>query len=396
MRIKIKMNTMYYFALYIYILNTVVLYGGITDVIPFWQKMHVVLGYVSIVLIFFHIKRNLKWMTKHSAIYASIMFISSWISYKLSKREDIFFMALFIIGAIGTDFMESAKVILKAQITALIIIFTLCFGGLIHNTIIVSDRVGGSMVRYSMGFAHPNTLAALIFQIIALIIYINREKIKLPGYIALGAVTILGYKITYSRTSLVASLILLVVAYSYKIFSRIGAKKIWNVVSHNVVKIILLIGMILSIYLAKNYNNFEGWISFFINYDTISVRLKLLNIALSIYGLTPFGQEVNIVNSIGYFSNFDSQSAVLDNSFVFMLIVYGVINTIWFLLGYFKSIKYAQKNIDWAYMICVVSFIAMAFTEKYLVSLMYNFTVLMIGQRLYSKSNSAYKRGRYE
>jgi hypothetical protein len=387
MQLKIRKSKFYYYALFIFIFSSVILHSGITEIITSWGRIHRICGLISTVLVVVHFIKNSRRIIGITRIFAVVIFLLAIASYYFSKREDFFFISIFIIGSIKTDFKESAKVILKANIISILLVIILCFVGGISNNSIIADRAGTSVVRYSMGFAHPNTFATMIFQIIALIIYVYGDKMRLPGYVGILIAAFVCYRTTYSRSALYVSVLLVLMIYLYNTSRKIGFVPIWTFITKNAVKILLVVGVLASLYLSQNYRNLSGWISNIVNYDTIYSRLRLLNVALSIYPIKLFGQEVEIVSSTNYFSTFTGQSAVLDNSFVFLMIVYGVMNAIWFLYGYFCAIKTAQENKDWTFLICSLAFVILGFSEKYFVNLIYNFTVLMIGQYLYSKAN---------
>lgn len=386
-KMRFRVSDIYYYCLFIWIITVQFLHSGITEIITIWGLIY---RFITLLVIAIIVIRYMNHILSKRIEYRKLLFgiliaSPSLISYFICGRDDLVVITTFIVGSIHTDFKRSLKTILRAQIISVLIIVILSVLGVIENGTFIAQR-GDTVVRYALGFAHPNTLAMNVFQIIALIIYTHFEKLKSGHYFALCVLSFVIYFASHSRTSLYISLALIVIIFIYRIFSAIHLRKIWTFIIYNTSKIIILAGIIGSIYLAINFNN--GILATFGQYGSLISRFRLLNTAMSVFEVNLFGQYINIVSSSDYYSTqaYLSQGAVLDNSYIYSLLQYGIVNTVWIFFGYYQSIKNARKKKDWAFLICAIAFLIMGFTEKYFVSLIYNFTLLMIGQWLYQYS----------
>lgn len=309
----------------------------------------------------------------------------AFLSYFKSGRDELLLAIIFVIGAINTKRDMVFKTAYRANILGMLIVVVCSLIGFINSNVTNSIRDGINLARYSMGFSHPNAFAAAVLQFTAFIIYFNFSKIKTGNLASLALLNYFIYRVTYSRTSFILSLILIIVVFCYKNLSRIRVQKILDWIVSNITKILLFVGLIGSVYLAANYKKNPRIFEFLSNGDTLQTRIRLMGQALEIYPITLFGQVVNTIRSSEY-SFALGNGVVLDNAYIFSLLAYGAVPTIVLVILYYKTLQNEFFNKNILFIICSVIFIVLGFSEKYFVNVMYNFTLLGLAGTFYQSN----------
>lgn len=375
---KIKVRNIYYYCLFIWLIANYAMRTGFSGI-----NLHIIgIAYRAITwgCIFAIVLRWLKYVNsgmiraKSFAVQA-IVLVAAFLSYFKSGRDELLLSMIFIVGAINTEREKVFKTAYRANILGMIIVVGSYLIGIIDHSITYSLRDGINVSRYSMGFSHPNAFAALVLQLTVLYFYLNFNRIKTKSLIFWMLINTLVYRITYSRTSFLLSLLFLIIAFCYKNSSKLKIQKIWNWVVNNVTKVLLIAGLGDSVYLAVNYKSNLKILQFLSSGDTLQTRVRLMGQALEIYPITLFGQVVNTIKSSEY--NFAlGNGVVLDNAYIFSLLSYGVIPTLILVILYGKTLQYEYSRKNSLFVICAIIFVVLGFSEKYFVSLMYNFTLL--------------------
>lgn len=311
---------------------------------------------------------------RNSVIVIGVVF-ATYMSYRNSGRDDLFIASLLIIALAGTEFRKTVSYYFKGELIGFIVVLICCSLGVIKNTSFTAIRESGSVVRYYMGFAHANAFAGLAMQMTALFVYLNFKRIKNIHLILLVVFNYWVYTLAYSRTGLKLSLSLIFCVFVNKYASVLHFERIWKWITENTAKILLVAGIAGSVLLAVNYETVRSF-SIFQSYDSLLTRVRLISAAMNVYEVSLFGQSINFVNSSVY-SQAASDAAVIDNAFIYSLLQFGVVNTVLIIWGYIRSIRFARKEKDTAFILCAIVFIISGFTEKYFVDLTYNFTLLM-------------------
>lgn len=163
------------------------------------------------------------------------------------------------------------------------------------------------------------------------------------------------------------------------IFNGLGIGKIWRGISRNIVKILLTMGVFVSLYLGFNYKNLSSaFLNLFLRDQSLKSRIMLLNISLRNYSISVFGQRLNIISSTEYLTT-TGKYAVLDNAYLYCLLAYGIINSVIIVFVYYKTIRYMVQKRDFDYIGVLLIFVISGFFEKYFINPMYNFTLFAMG-----------------
>ena len=193
-------------------------------------------------------------------------------------------------------------------------------------TIVVASRIGFIQEQiyskvtmtgevHSLGFNNGNAAGVVIFSILvdSVILNIHRTKKTLVFSIGLFVVALMVYKVTYSRTAVLMSIIIAIIYLFKKLLLH-------NIVSGTKVAMIQVSIVVANLVLALNYNPDITWMSMF--NEVVSGRLRLSHIYLSVYRLSWMPQ---IVTRYKYLRVWDSLDYYLDNYWISFFIENGLL-----------------------------------------------------------------------
>lgn len=284
-----------------------------------------------------------------------ILFLSA---IKISNF-DILLTILLVLLAKDVDYYKIVKTYF----------ITMC---IICAFVIVSSYVGITVdwivnftygTGHSMGFNHPNNLGVIILSIVASWLYLY-PNVKFP--LLFGVPTIAGliiWKIAAARTSAI-----LLLAIPWLIFLFKSTKK-FNF--QNILKWefwIVILAFLLSIYLMYriglrgSMNNFES-------------RFNMPYILYNQYGINLFGSKLPLVGSREALQ-YKVQSIILDNAYLRVLLINGILTTLIIIDLYAVLINNAYKSKKYILLIIIVLFIVEGFMEQFFLYAEFNFTIL--------------------
>ncbi len=321
-------------------------------------------------------------INKIKILFVAVFLISTYLSYRNSGRDDIFFLAVVVIGACYIEKKQIILFLFRGMFIGVIFIVGLSLLGILDNTTQETIRGTHVVVRYFLGFAHSNTLAILVLELGMMYIYLNYKKLKRAHMFLLFVLSVLCYRITYSRTTFICYICMIFVLILIRNFSKLHLEKIWIIIANNSIKLLIIIGLFGSYFVAQNYSSGIGIVD--LVSSIIGVRIPLLYDALQLYPLKLFGQAINLVNSQEYYL-FQGMGVVLDNSYIYMLLEFGIIPTVLLFIGYFGAVKMLIQKKDYIMLMCMIIYLIAGFTEKYFSGLSYNFTLLVLIDFLYSR-----------
>lgn len=277
-----------------------------------------------------------------------------FIGYRTVSDRTIFEAFIYGTGAIFVDYKRIIKVMKSTWIWCLITVMAL-------SLLKVLPTAGGiretGEVRMSLGFVHANTLGFILFVIGLLIFVDSYEKRSRNSFIALLFLTVVDFYIANSRTTTLLLLVMDVVI-AAKVFKI-------NMISHFLSKkwvrnlllifVVALIGF--SVWLATSYNGSGRLLQ--LN-ELLNNRVQNGSYYMSLYGISLFGKSIPEF----VLWNDDFTQLYLDNAYLLMLIKYGVIATVIYVIMILQSARKAIRKKDIA-MIVAIGLIAVSlFTER--------------------------------
>lgn len=167
--------------------------------------------------------------------------------------------------------------------------------GLITNE--TFGRPESGIVRYSMGFEHPNVFGQWIMMItFSVLLSLEKSRKSVPALIVLVIINAIAYRLTDSRASLLGSVFLIAVVPCAALLSRRLDKMRWIPAAAS----ILIVGIALAFWAITYYFNMESRWQAVLN-GLFSQRLLFTNEAYHTYSITLFGQDLTLVSPLDAF-----------------------------------------------------------------------------------------------
>ena len=304
---------------------------------------------VQLIRTFYLLRNKTTWLLLW-CVCAALLFIG----YRTVSDRTI--LEAFAYGT-GAVFMDYKRIIKTMKSTWLWCLVTVVFLSLMR----IIPTVGGvretGEVRMSLGFVHANTLGFILF-IIGLLIFVDSYAVRSRNsFIALLLLTAVDFYIANSRTTTLLLLIMDIVI-STKVFKNdmishfLNKKWVRNLL---LIFVIALIGF--TVWFATSYNGSGRLLQ--LN-GLLNNRVQNGSYYMSLYRISLLGK--NIPEFVLWNDNFTQ--LYLDNGYLLMLIKYGVIATVIYVMMILQSARKAirVKNIA---MVVAIGLIAVSlFTEQ--------------------------------
>lgn len=236
-------------------------------------------------------------------------------------------------GAVFVDYKKIIKTMKSTWTGCLVTVVILSLMRIIPT-------VGGvretGEVRMSLGFVHANTLGFILF-IIGLLIFVDSYEVRSRNsFIALLLLTAVDFYIANSRTTTLLLLVMDIVI-ATKVFKNdmisyfLNKKWVRNLL---LIFVIALIGF--TVWFATSYNGSGRLLQ--LN-GLLNNRVQNGSYYMSLYGISLFGK--NIPEFVLWNDNFTQ--LYLDNGYLLMLIKYGVIATVIYVMMILQSARKAIR-----------------------------------------------------
>ena len=242
-----------------------------------------------------------------------------------------------------------------------------------HTQMAVQTKsLTGGVLRYFMGFPHPNVLHISYLVLTAFVIYCLKDGYKLKHLCALLVGNLFLFFYSYSLTGAITVGIYIFLSY-YVAKKNIG--KVEYVLAELAFPLCLLISIALPVLATgrifeladKVFNNRVAFSKHFLTWDRISL----------------------LGNNL---ASITTEIVTMDNSFVFALIVYGVLIFVVICALYFMLIHTyvkERRNMELAIIIC---FFIAGITEPFLFNTSFkNLTLLFLGEFIFRNSEAQKK-----
>lgn len=266
-----------------------------------------------------------------------------------------------LLGLRGVDTRKLLKLSFYVRSISFIIVVSLSSIGIIQNTKLIHVRGVSSVIRYSMGFSHPNQFHLAFIIILLLYLYFYFEKINVLHIIALCLLNLLIYQKSFSRTSFIIGF--------FAIFMMVWFRsnvlcKLKNFVCYG----ILPIGFMVSIVPA-------------LLYDKIGIIRKVDRL---LQWRITFGRHYLEQYQINLFgNNLHNDTTVLDSGYIELIMNYGIIFTLLYVVAYYVLIHRFVKNRNYKELLLIVCFLCYGVTEAFIPNLFVNVSMIFIGELIF-------------
>ena len=318
-------------------------------IITISNSVLLVLCIVQLVRTFYLLRKKTTWLLLW-CVCAVLLFVE----YRTVSDRTILEAFAYGTGAVFVDYKRIIRTMKSTWLWCLVTVALLSLMRIIPTTGGVRET---GEVRMSLGFVHANTLGFILF-IVGLLIFVDSYEVRSwNSFIVLLLLTTVDFYIANSRTTTLLLLIMDIVI-GTKVFKNdmishyLNKKWVRNLL---LVLVIALIGF--TVWFATSYN---GSGRLLLLNGLLNNRVQNGSYYMSLYGISLFGK--NIPQFVLWKDNFTQ--LYLDNGYLLMLIKYGVIATVIYMMMILRSARKAirVKNIA---MVVAIGLIAVSlFTEQ--------------------------------
>ena len=304
---------------------------------------------IQLVRTFYLLRKKITWLLLW-CLCAVLLFIG----YRIVSDRTILEAFAYGTGAVFVDYKKITKTMKSTWIGCLVTVALLSLLRIIPTVDGVRET---GEVRMSLGFVHANTLGFILF-IVGLLIYVDSYEVRSRNsFIVLLLLTTVDFYIANSRTTTLLLLVMDIVI-ATKIFKNdmishfLNKKWVRNLL---LVLVIALIGF--TIWFAISYNGSGRLLQ--LN-KLLNNRVQNGSYYMSLYGISLFGK--NIPGFVLWKDNFTQ--LYLDNGYLQMLIKYGVIATVIYMMMILRSARKAIRVKNIAMVVAIGLSAVSLFTEQ--------------------------------
>ncbi len=333
-----------------------------------YEINHFIYPLVAIILIVLILIQSFKYTLK-SLVLMFISIIVFFISYKNSQNSALFMTLLFILTSKNIEIDNFIKFDFKLKLYLFLFVIILYSFGM--TNVVLKYRDDGT-IRYALGFGHPNVLGAILFSMCSSLSLINYKKKNIKVYLFLFISFLICTFVCDSRASQFGIVILFLLLI---IMPKIENNKIFNKIIPFLPAVLLTISYMSAI-LYTEKSDFIIKLN-----DLTSTRIKCSSEFLDYYGVNLFGHHFE------YYGMWDKRSylTVLDNSYMNMLLQFGLAPIIVIMSSLFITMKKAIKAHKYAIIICFISLLFYGLMENYAYMIGYNAILIYMSCLIYEK-----------
>jgi hypothetical protein len=239
--------------------------------------------------------------------------------------------------------------------------------------------------RHYFFLGHANMFTAYLAWTCLEIIYIHYKQIKKLQLLLIWVINIVFYQFTHSNTgTIVLTVVILVILIE---------RKDWRFIDKGLSflsKYGFGICSILFPAIAVIYARLNGTLLMIWNWlnQGLTGRLLYGAVAYDVYGFTIFGRTISFPEKI-YWSGKWIDNVVFDNSYIWMFIIFGIVNLLILSVAFFL-LERKTNNME---KILIIAFTFYGIMEAYVVNVIICFPLLFIGKYIYEqKTAEKYKR----
>lgn len=300
------------------------------------------------------------------------------IGIALNSGTLIIMLFLFILGyPSGLNSVDLSKHVYRTIICITLLIIFLSMIGVLNDAI--SLRLSGQ-IRHSFGFADANTLGNIVIITLLLKLYSSWKKWRLKDRIIWGVIIGITFVYINSRMSFFLSIVLLLILLMYKRnYISVNLKK-------NLYKlpfILFIIGAVLTVVITFYFDFNKG--KLYIAIDNMSShRLYYMLTFFENYGIHWWGNSAVqfITRTQERYSGGYLTWMGLDNSYMFILIRYGIICLFLIALMYYFAEKNVEKSKNFGGLLYLIAFAIIGLTENYMMNIALNFSFFIFAEYL--------------
>lgn len=179
--------------------------------------------------------------SKQEWIAIGALSILSVASYIFSHEKYVIYVVALIFATKAVDLRLILKSILYATVASTLVIVVLSLFG-IGGQVVDTRDFGRGVVesRYSLGFSHANNLHGTFWYIIAIFVFLKKDKLVWWHYGILTALNIGLFVLTRSKAAVIDAQLMIVAGIIYKYANKYFFEKLWTYICGVVVYVGIL------------------------------------------------------------------------------------------------------------------------------------------------------------
>lgn len=295
--------------------------------------------------------------------------------YINTREKGALFCILLVCGMKGMEVKKVFRVGLITWILSFGGLFLLTSFHLLDSQFKVHDKLGmGRIIRWSLGYAHPNVLHISYLILACFIVYVMQEKFRFKTFAALMLLNLYVFMYSLSSTGFLAVTILLALALYWSIRKKFN--KAEQILIQFCLPICILLSLIAPVVLTGRV--FE-LVNKLVNNRLVLSKWFLENQPAHLLGV----DTRNLVTSL----------RTMDNSYVFAWITYGIIFVLFAILSYAVLIFHKSREQDGVSLCLILACLIAGVTEPFLFNTSFkNITLIFVGAMLFSGKYAEGKR----
>lgn len=297
------------------------------------------------------------------------------VAYVKSGYSHVFYLLIICLGMRNVDKETIISLDFWIRIVICLLIVSCGLTGIIENYI--TYRTNSNVLRYSIGFNHPNTVASLVLSLILEEAWINKRHTTGFYAIVVWTLAAITYLITANRTAVLIMVVFPVALLFAKDRTVENSEKQYG---GSVFAAIIPVTAVFS-YAAMMLCRSS---SFFRIIDiALSNRFYNAHVIFNSYGVPLLGQQVALV-SVKAARLTNSSIALLDVAYLRLLIQAGPIVLILLAILYGSVMNQAWKKGDQLLILILCVFIIFGLCESGFNNVFMNFTLLLAAKELFN------------
>lgn len=335
-----------------------------------WQKMFILL----IIPAFFFglLKVLISRYTKRQRVIVTVLLIMTAVVCFESGEVGILFVMFTVLGMKNISVDKVLRLGLWVWTICGVVLCIVRFFGIEHTVYRVSDKLGlGYIIRWSLGFTHPNILHISYLALCAFAIHALSDRFGIRHFLLfmLGNALVFLYSVSYTGFGIVTVLLIGELYVTFKPRFGIFEKTAANLV----LPFIILVSFVLPLlYHMPRYTDTLERLNALVN-----TRIKVAGNFLSPECMSLFGVRASYLAQSQYYLSIDS-------SYIWLFIHYGIIPFVLFMLAYFVLVADYCRQQKTRELVVIVCFLAAGLTEPLLFNTSFkNVTLLFLGELLF-------------
>lgn len=372
---KVRLDPLLFYSAYLLCLVDGLVFGYSTMAdLPYARLFSMALRLCAAVLVLTKLildrKYSLKLLLTLVAVGAGTL-----LSFVRSGYSHVFYLMILCLGLRGVDVERAIRLDFWARMLVCLFIVLCAAIGLTENYI--THRTGSQVIRYSMGFNHPNTMASLVLSLMLEDAWIHRRHAA--GFYTLVIWTVAGitYLISANRTA-VALMVLLP-----GILLLTGSRPLNPEGRGRKICVALFPGAAILSWLAMILCRSSGLLR---GLDALlSNRFYNAGVLYKAYGASMLGQKITLV-SVKTARLTNSSIALLDVAYLRLAIQAGVVILGLLAVLYGRAFRRAWDRGSRLQVVILAIFVLFGMFESGFNNVFLNFTLLLAAQTLFPEA----------